>query len=157
MFRWSKPRDLKSRRRSIFWARVEATIALGILGVIIHAGGLLVAQHAQAGERSADQAGDYGPLRDLVFERNEQAGIDGVGAIPFGQIDVVALGEKAHSQSAQVSERPSCARELGPMDVGPPAGWLKVYAASSGVSTMTIMAEGPLRNPHHDIDHDSMR
>src|SRR5215469_8755327 len=51
----------------------------------------------------------------------------------------------------------SCARQLGPMEVGPPAGWLNVYAASSGVSTITIMAALPFSKPHHDIDQLSIR
>src|SRR5687768_12582217 len=38
------------------------------------------------------------------------------------------------------------------MRVGPPAGWANWYAASSGVSTMTIMAAAPFWKPHQDMD-----
>jgi hypothetical protein len=54
-------------------------------------------------------------------------------------------------------KRPSCARHAGPIEVGPPAGCENVYAASSGVSTISIIPASPRRKPHHDIDQDSMR
>src|SRR4051794_31828918 len=42
------------------------------------------------------------------------------------------------------------------MTVGPPAGWLNWYAASSGVWTIVIAADLPFCWPHQDIDQHSI-